>query len=270
MSEYGMGTMIFGEDMVMTPIEDETSAFYGKEISLMINISSYTDDKIKFAYEFGSEAESEEKGGIYYCGEYGVEIEQPEEVVGTKTYTANLTVGHDATLQNEVLYKDKDVVFTKYSTGDVTVTFKAFPVSENETCDLTFRGTISEVDMSEYGMGVMVFGENMVCKVEDEASSLNGQTLYLNINIDKKDDYSKNIVFQYSFANDVDDENADAESIFYCGRYGVVADAISGIQTEMENGNVSIYTVGGAKVNTLQKGINIVRLANGKTIKVVK
>ena len=267
MSEYGMGTMIFGENMVATPIEDETSAFYGKEISLMINISSYTDDKIKFAYEFGSEAESEEKGGIYYCGEYGVEIEKPEEVVGTKTYTANLTVDHDATLQHEVLYKDKDVVFTKYSTGDVTVTFKAFPVSENETCDLTFRGTISEVDMSDYGMGVMVFGENMVCKVEDEASSLNGQTLYLNINIDKKDDYSNNIVFQYSFANDVDD---DAESVLYCGRYGVVVDAISGIQAEMENGNVSIYTVGGAKVNTLQKGINIVRLANGKTIKVVK
>lgn len=264
MTEEGVGTVTYGEDLAMTPIEDETSAFYGKEISLFINISSYTAEKMKFTYEFGSE------DGIYYVGQYGVEIEQPEEVVGTKTYTANLTVDHDATLQNEVLYKDKDVVFTKYSTGDVTVTFKAFPVSENETCDLTFRGTISEVDMSEYGMGVMVFGEKMVCKVEDEASSLNGQTLYLNINIDKKDDYSKNIVFQYSFANDVDDENADAESILYCGRYGVVADAISGIQTEMENGNVSIYTVGGAKVNTLQKGINIVRLANGKTIKVVK
>lgn len=261
MTEEGVGTVTFGEDLAMTPIEDETSAFYGKEISLFINISSYSADKMEFTYEFGSEY------GIYYVGQYGVEIEKPEEVVGTKTYTANLTVDHDATLQHEVLYKDKDVVFTKYSTGDVTVTFKAFPVSENETCDLTFRGTISEVDMSDYGMGVMVFGENMVCKVEDEASSLNGQTLYLNINIDKKDDYSNNIVFQYSFANDVDD---DAESILYCGRYGVVADAISGIQAEMENGNVSIYTVGGAKVNTLQKGINIVRLANGKTIKVVK
>ena len=261
MTEEGVGTVTFGEDLAMTPIEDETSAFYGKEISLFINISSYSADKMEFTYEFGSE------DGIYYVGQYGVEIEKPEEVVGTKTYTANLTVDHDATLQNEVLYKDKDVVFTKYSTGDVTVTFKAFPVSENETCDLTFRGTISEVDMSDYGMGVMVFGENMVCKVEDEASSLNGQTLYLNINIDKKDDYSNNIVFQYSFANDVDD---DAESVLYCGRYGVVADAISGIQAEMENGNVSIYTVGGAKVNTLQKGINIVRLANGKTIKVVK
>ena len=264
MSEYGMGIVTFGEDLAMTPIEDETSAFYGKEISLFINISSYSADKMEFTYEFGSE------DGIYYVGQYGVKIEQPEEVVGTKTYTANLTVDHDATLQNEVLYKDKDVVFTKYSTGDVTVTFKAFPVSENETCDLTFRGTISKTDMSDYGMGVVISGENMVCKVEDEASSLKGQTLNLNINIASQDDYSNNIVFQYSFANDVDDENADAESIFYCGRYGVVADAISGIQTDMENGNVSIYTVGGAKVNTLQKGINIVRLANGKTIKVVK
>ena len=264
MSEYGMGTVTFGEDLAMTPIEDETSAFYGKEISLFINISSYSADKMEFTYEFGSE------DGIYYVGQYGVEIEQPEEVVGTKTYTANLTVDHDATLQNEVLYKDKDVVFTKYSTGDVTVTFKAFPVSENETCDLTFRGTISKTDMSDYGMGVVIFGENMVCKVEDEASSLNGQTLNLNINIASKDDYSNNIEFNYSFANEVDEENPDVKSVLYCGRYGVVADAISGIQTDMENGNVSIYTVGGAKVNSLQKGINIVRLANGKTVKVIK
>ena len=193
----------------------------------------------------------------------------PNEVVATKTYTDNLTVGHDAQTGDVTGYADKQVVFTKYANGESSVTFKEFPISETETRDLTFRGTISETDMSEYGMGVMVFGENMVCKVEDEASSLNGQTLYLNINIDKKDDYSNNIVFQYSFANEVDDDS-EAESIFYCGRYGVVANAISGIQTEMENGNVSIYTVGGAKVNTLQKGINIVRLANGKTIKVVK
>lgn len=31
-----------------------------------------------------------------------------------------------------------------------------------------------------------------------------------------------------------------------------------------------IYTLGGARVNSLQKGINIVRLANGKTVKVIK
>ena len=46
----------------------------------------------------------------------------------------------------------------------------------------------------------------------------------------------------------------------------------NGINT-LNNANntiTNIYTVGGAKVNSLYKGINIVRLANGKTVKVIK
>lgn len=264
MTEEGVGTVTYGEDLAMTPIEDETSAFYGKEISLFINISSYSADKMEFTYEFGSE------DGIYYVGQYGVEIEKPDEIVGTKTYTSNLTVDHDANLSNETVYENKDVRFDKYANGDVAVTFVAYPVSENETCDLTFRGTIQEVDMSDYGMGKMIFGNGLVCKVENEASSFNGKTLYLDINIKLKEDGSP--LFSYVFANDVDEEGEGAESIYYCGRFNVddITNGIKGVETEMENGNVSIYTVGGAKLNTLQKGINIVRLANGKTIKVIK
>ena len=264
MTEEGVGTVTCGEDMAMTPIEDETSAFYGKEISLFITISSYTAEKMEFTYEFGSE------DGIYYVGQYGVEIEQPDEIVGSKTYTSNLTVDHDASLSNEAVYDNKDVRFDKYANGDVAVTFVAYPVSENETCDLTFRGTIQEVDMSDYGMGKMIFGDGLVCKVENEASSFNGKTLYLSININLKEDGSP--LFSYVFANDVDEEGEGAESIYYCGRFNVddIINGINGVETEMENGNVSIYTVGGAKLNTLQKGINIVRLANGKTIKVIK
>lgn len=262
MSEDGMGIVTFGEDLAMTPIEDETSAFYGKEISLFINISSYSADKMEFTYEFGSE------DGIYYVGQYGVEIEQPDEIVGSKTYTSNLSVDHDINLENEAVYENKQVKFDKYANGDVAVTFVAYPVSENETCDLTFRGKIQEVDMSDYGMDNMIFGNGLVCKVENEASSFNGKTLYLNINIKLKEDDSP--TFSYTFANN--EEGEGAESIYYCGRFnfdnGVVG--INGIETEMENGNVSIYTVGGAKLNTLHKGINIVRLANGKTIKVIK
>ena len=260
MSEYGMGTVTSGEDMVMTPIEDETSAFYGKEISLFINISSYTAEKMEFTYEFGSE------DGIYYVGQYGVEIEQPDEIVGSKTYTSNLSVDHDINLENEAVYENKQVKFDKYANGDVAVTFVAYPVSENETCDLSFRGKIMENDMGP--MGKFIYGDNLVCKVENETSSFNGKTLYLNINIKLKEDGSP--TFSYTFANN--EEGEGAESIYYCGRFnfdnGVVG--INGIETEMENGNVSIYTVGGAKLNTLHKGINIVRLANGKTIKVIK
>lgn len=262
MSEDGMGIVTFGEDLAMTPIEDETSAFYGKEISLFINISSYSADKMEFTYEFGSE------DGIYYVGQYGVEIEQPDEIVGSKTYTSNLSVDHDASLSNEVVYENKDVRFDKYANGDVAVTFVAYPVSENETCDLTFRGKIMENDMGP--IGKFIYGDNLVCKVENEASSFNGKTLYLNVNMKLKEDGSP--TFSYTFANNVEEEGEGAESIYYCGRFnfdnGVVG--INGIETEMENGNVSIYTVGGAKLNTLHKGINIVRLANGKTIKVIK
>ena len=262
MSEYGMGTVTSGEDMVMTPIEDETSAFYGKEISLFINISSYTAEKMEFTYEFGSE------DGIYYVGQYGVEIEQPDEIVGSKTYTSNLSVDHDINLENEVVYENKQVKFDKYANGDVAVTFVAYPVSENETCDLSFRGKIQENDMGP--MGKFIYGDNLVCKVENEASSFNGKTLYLNINIKLKEDGSP--TFSYTFYNNVDEENADAEKIYNTGRFNFdnVVNGINGIETEMENGNVSIYTVGGAKLNTLYKGINIVRLANGKTIKVIK
>ena len=260
MTEEGVGTVTYGEDLAMTPIEDETSAFYGKEISLFINISSYTAEKMEFTYEFGSE------DGIYYVGQYGVEIEQPDEIVDSKTYTSNLSVDHDASLSNEVVYENKDVRFDKYANGDVAVTFVAYPVSESETCDLTFRGKIMENDLGP--MGKFIYGDNLVCKVENEASSFNGKTLYLNINMKLKEDGSP--TFSYTFANN--EEGEGAESIYYCGRFnfdnGVVG--INGIETEMENGNVSIYTVGGAKVNSLQKGINIVRLANGKTIKVVK
>ena len=372
MSEYGMGTVTSGEDMVMTPIEDETSAFYGKEISLFITISSYSAEKMEFTYEFGSE------DGIYYVGQYGVEIEQPEiqkfienwkstsasgekanveiatasdgkvsmtvnvddrtitaddltqgkdekdrvtytgkavdadmneydvkavvygaedlqriymtltngefvytigedpdkeivdpnEIVGSKTYTSNLSVDHNINLENEVVYENKQVKFDKYANGDVAVTFVAYPVSEDETCDLSFRGKFMENDMGP--IGKFIYGDNLVCKVENEASSFNGQTLYLNINIKLKEDGSP--TFSYTFYNNVDEENADAEKIYNTGRFNFdnVVNGINGIETEMENGNVSIYTVGGAKLNTLYKGINIVRLANGKTIKVIK
>lgn len=45
---------------------------------------------------------------------------------------------------------------------------------------------------------------------------------------------------------------------------------INTVNTADNNTVTEIYTLGGARVNSLQKGINIVRLANGKTVKVIK
>lgn len=45
---------------------------------------------------------------------------------------------------------------------------------------------------------------------------------------------------------------------------------INTVNTANNSTVTEIYTLGGARVNSLQKGINIVRLANGKTVKVIK
>lgn len=218
------GTMTFGEDMVMTPIEDETSAFYGKEISLMINISSYTAEKMEFTYEFGSE------DGIYYVGQYGVEIEQPETQNFIENWKSTSASGEKATV--EIATASDGKVSMTVNVDDRTITADDLTQGKDEKDRVTYTGKAVDSDMNEYDVKAVVYG----------AEDL--QRIYMTLTKGE---------FVYTIGEDPD-----------------ITNGINGIETEMENGNVSIYTVGGAKLNTLQKGINIVRLANGKTIKVIK
>ena len=47
------------------------------------------------------------------------------------------------------------------------------------------------------------------------------------------------------------------------------AAGINGITTT-QNGKVEVYNVNGVRLNGLQKGLNIVRTADGKVVKVLK
>lgn len=217
------GTMIFG-DMVMTPIEDETSAFFGKEISLVINISSYTAEKMEFTYEFGSE------DGIYYIGQYGVEIEQPETQNFIENWKSTSASGEKATV--EIATASDGKVSMTVNVDDRTITADDLTQGKDEKDRVTYTGKAVDSDMNEYDVKAVVYG----------AEDL--QRIYMTLT---------NGEFVYTIGEDPD-----------------ITNGINGVETEMENGNVSIYTVGGAKLNTLHKGINIVRLANGKTIKVIK
>lgn len=217
------GTMIFG-DMVMTPIEDETSAFFGKEISLVINISSYTAEKMEFTYEFGSE------DGIYYIGQYGVEIEKPEIQNFIENWKSTSASGEKATV--EIATASDGKVSMTVNVDDRTITADDLTQGKDEKDRVTYTGKAVDSDMNEYDVKAVVYG----------AEDL--QRIYMTLT---------NGEFVYTIGEDPD-----------------LTNGIKGIETEMENGNVSIYTVGGAKLNTLHKGINIVRLANGKTIKVIK
>ena len=57
---------------------------------------------------------------------------------------------------------------------------------------------------------------------------------------------------------------SEAKAFFFGGE----ATGISAIEA-LQNGDAEIYTINGTRVNTLQKGINIVKMSNGKTQKVL-
>lgn len=62
----------------------------------------------------------------------------------------------------------------------------------------------------------------------------------------------------------------DFATEFTFGEDNFTPSAINGVNTEDNNKAAQIYSVSGAKVEKMQKGINILRLENGKTVKVVK
>ena len=171
----------------------------------------------------------------------------PVEVVDTKTYTDEIKIaGEDLTSDNG------EMTIEKKSDGTAVVTIKNFPVEGTKTCDLTVdASTFQEYtdDGKNYfqAIGTSTFNEEAV-NVQITGQYKTDGTVYANINI-------------YT-----DDSATDIMAIF--GSQEV--DGINAVNTGINSGKAEIYTVGGMKVGSLQKGINIVRTADGKTIKIIK
>jgi hypothetical protein len=51
--------------------------------------------------------------------------------------------------------------------------------------------------------------------------------------------------------------------------FGGETTGINGVETLTDGAVESIYTINGTRVNSLQKGLNIVKMSNGKTLKVL-
>lgn len=71
------------------------------------------------------------------------------------------------------------------------------------------------------------------------------------------------------------DRGGFAANYPYCGHTLVFGedfgtDAINAVKGEISGKPVQIYNVSGARINALQRGVNIVRTADGKTVKIVK
>lgn len=161
------GTMIFG-DMVMTPIEDETSAFFGKEISLVINISSYTAEKMEFTYEFGSE------DGIYYIGQYGVEIEKPETQNFIENWKSTSASGEKATV--EIATASDGKVSMTVNVDDRTITADDLTQGKDEKDRVTYTGKAVDSDMNEYDVKAVVYGAEDLQRIYMTLTMVNSST----------------------------------------------------------------------------------------------
>lgn len=174
-----------------------------------------------------------------------------------KTYDGQLLV-EDGLTEDKVLEKrEAQAVVTDNLNGTASITLKNVTLGE-VTGDMTFTGTYVAAEDD---------GENifMLQGTTDEATTtLFGKELTAVINGTYKSDDEVYFTFEMFDAD---------RTVYYAGEFGkniLDVDGVNGISANANAAGTQIFTISGAKVNSLQKGINIVRTADGKTVKVLR
>lgn len=179
----------------------------------------------------------------------------------TRTFDGQLQIS-DYTDQTIVKEEEAQVEITDNFDGTGSITFKNVQLGE-QTVDLTFVGTFADDEIEVYdeteGSDEFLF----TAKSDATTTEVFGKEITFECQGTISDDDAD---VELTFAMESEDE-----TISYFGQFGKgLWDAISGINADAAAGNAQIFTIGGAKVNSLKKGINIVRTADGKTIKVLR
>ncbi len=171
----------------------------------------------------------------------------PVTITDTETYNEDMTVTEPSTKTATITSAKLDI--NTYSDGTYGVTIYGVEGQENDLGDITVKGlTVSEEDGNTYYNG-------------DSEVTVNGETMFVAVAGVK---YANGKVW---FTVELVTYDEDVYSIEF-GKEDTSA-GINTISADVLNGKADIYTVNGAKVNALQRGINLVRV-NGKTVKVVK
>lgn len=142
-------------------------------------------------------------------------------------------------------FEVKNHVFNGYAFPDYTVDYKI---------DVTEDGSFND----ESGFAHAVLGGN--ASTEGNAI-MNAYWQMIKGSVNNK---SIDLYIKYMGVN-----MTELQNVTFKGT-AVETTGINTINTADNSTVTEIYTLGGARVNSLQKGINIVRLANGKTVKVIK
>jgi len=197
------------------------------------------------------EASKAEVSGSLAAGKYATRIFPfiPELPGGVKVYTVGGVESNYITLE-EVANPTANVPYILYNEteGTIDITLSGYGLAtENEYANAsknltgTYLATATTVPAESYVLQTENNGEQQFRTVETETEIIMPYRAYLTV------------------------PSAGVKAFFFGGETtGIEAiDAIT-------SGNVeAIYTVNGAKVNSLQKGMNIVKMSNGKVQKVL-
>ena len=242
---------------IMAKSDEATTTVFGEEMSATFEITEVSAEEIKMGFSMESQ-------NFSYQGEFNYTEEEEPEV-----YTSNLHIYDAAAPETDLFQADQaKVEFLATEAGEFKLTLKDVTLNE-KTQDLVFTGTLptpqpgGQETLAEEGEGEVTPAEPAMVlnATADEATSRffgstgTYVTAVFNISYDKNDNFMMTFIIDNNYAGEFNYEKKDPET-------GINA-------TTVAEGEVEFFTVNGVKLNKLQKGLNIVRTADGKVKKVL-
>ena len=245
---------------IMAKSDEATTTVFGEEMSATFEITEVSAEEIKMAFSMESQ-------NFSYMGEFNYTEEEVEE---PEVYTSNLHIYDAAAPETDLFQADQaKVEFLATATGEFKLTLKDVTLNE-KTQDLVFTGTLpapepgGQEQLAEEGETTPAEPAMVLNATADEATTdfFGGGATYatavFNVSYDKNDNFMMTFTIAAAGKN-------------YAGEFNYVKkDPDTGINaTTVAEGEVEFFTVNGVKLNKLQKGLNIVRTADGKVKKVL-
>ena len=231
---------------------DAKATVNGEEMSVTVAGVKYADGKVWFQFELLTANED-----LYFI-EFGHKQKEGREFGEGKAYKGQWAISQpSATFDGTVdVIKQED---GKYALrvhnfqldGNVVPTFVIPDLAGSEEEGKLYISEMKNVPVYyEATDAAVVADEKKVTYVE-----------YITVTSESADDLSINISY-VGYGDGSNDYVTNAS-------FATLTNGINSINAAAQNGKADIYTINGAKVNAMQKGINIVRM-NNKTVKIVK
>ena len=234
---------------------DAKATVNGEEMSVNVAGVKYADGKVWFQFELLTANED-----LYFI-EFGHKQKEGIEFGEGKAYKGQWAISQpSATFDGTVdVIKQED---GKYALrvhnfqldGNVVPTFVIPDLVGSEEEGKLYISQMTSVpvyyEATDGDDATVVADEKKVTYVE-----------YITVTSESADDLSINISY-VGYGDGSNDYVTNAS-------FATLTNGINSINAAAQNGKADIYTINGAKVNAMQKGINIVRM-NNKTVKIVK